>query len=54
MGITPRNGVDKMGIKTVDKMGIDEMGSSHLHIQCSNEFCVQNFRIFTVILYHPS
>ena len=26
MGITFRNGVDEMGIKTVDKMGIHEMG----------------------------
>ena len=27
MGITFRNGVDEMGINTVDEMGIDEMGS---------------------------
>ena len=25
MGITLRNGVDEMGIKSADKMGIDEM-----------------------------
>ena len=27
MGINFRNGVDKMGIKTTDEMGIDEMRS---------------------------
>ena len=27
MGITLRNVVDEMGMKTVEKMGIDEMGS---------------------------
>ena len=27
MGITFRNGEDKMGVKSVDEMGIDEMGS---------------------------
>ena len=28
MGITLRNGVDEMGIETVDEIGIDEMGSN--------------------------
>ena len=30
MGITLRNGVGEMGIKRVDEMGIDKMGSYHM------------------------
>ena len=32
MGITLRIGVHEMGIKTVDKMGIDEMGSHRFDV----------------------
>ena len=32
MGITLRIGVDEMGIKRVEKMGIDEMGSHRFDV----------------------
>ena len=40
MGITLRNGVNEMGIKTVDKMGKDKMGSDHFFLfLCENICC---------------
>ena len=35
MGTIPRNRVDKMGIKTVNELGIDEMDSYRFLIQHS-------------------
>ena len=37
MGITLRNGVDEMDVKTVDEIGTDKMGSYHAFME---KYCI--------------